>query len=399
VFGILFWIFFLIVFYTYLGYPLILSFLAHFKPQPPKYEAITPKVSLLIAAFNEERILEAKIKNALSLDYPKEKLQIIIANDSSSDRTAEIAESFSSEGVLLVSTPHRMGKIGNINFASHTADGEVFIISDATNMYDANAIHELVSPFADPSVGIVGGIHVIQKGDGDLGESEGLYWKYEAQIEANETRMGSCITANGDILAIRKDLWSDIPLNVINDDLYLAFKVIKNNKRVIITPRAIGRERVSPTAQDEIVRRTRMVAGVYQAMTMAPKTLPWQYPQYVWQIVSHKFMRPLVPFWMAGAILANIGALIVPSHPGNNNFLLLGAPFQWIFAGLQVLGYLLAWIGNKRENKKSFGYLFYLPTFLLNSNLAALRGFFRFLNHEQSNQWQRVERRNVLIDS
>jgi biofilm PGA synthesis N-glycosyltransferase PgaC len=399
VFGIIFWIFIFLIIYTYLGYPLILAFFARFKPQAPEYEATTPKVSLLIAAFNEERILEAKIKNALGLDYPPDKLQIIIANDSSSDRTAEIAESFASEGVLLVTTPHRMGKIGNINFASHTADGEILIISDATNMYDPDAINELVAPFADPSVGIVGGIHVIQKGDGDLGESEGLYWKYEAQIEANETRMGSCITANGDILAIRKDLWSDIPLNVINDDLYLAFKVIKKGKRVIITPRAIGRERVSPTAQDEIVRRTRMVAGVYQAMSMAPITLPWQYPQYVWQIVSHKFMRPLVPFWMIGAILANIGALIWPSTAGSTNLFTLAAPFQWIFAGLQILGYLLAWIGNKRESKKSFGYLFYLPTFLVNSNLAALKGFFRFLNHKQSNQWQRVERRSVLIDS
>jgi len=234
---------------------------------------------------------------------------------------------------------------------------------------------------------------------GFLGESEGLYWKYETRIEANESRLGTCITANGDILAIRRELWKDIPLKVINDDLYLAFTTIRDGKRVVITPLAIGRERVSPSAKDEIIRRTRMVAGVFQAMSMASETLPWKYPQYIWQIISHKFMRPLVPFWMLGAFLANICAILWPSSTGSFNFFTLASPFQWIFAGLQVFGYLLAFIGNKRENKESAGYLFYLPTFLVNSNLAAMKGFIKFLNHQQSNQWQRVERRSAITDS
>ncbi|MHC1785293.1 MAG: glycosyltransferase family 2 protein [Anaerolineaceae bacterium] len=398
-FGIFFWIFIFLILYTYAGYPLILEVLTRSIKRTREYTPIVPPVSLLIAAYNEETILEAKIMNALRVVYPPEKMQIIVANDSSTDRTAEIAEKFAEKGVLLVTTPNRMGKIGNINYAAHFAIGEIFIISDATNMFDTNAIQELVKPFSDPSVGISGGIHVIERGDGVLGESEGLYWKYETRIEDNESRLGTCITANGDILAIRRELWKDIPLKVINDDLYLAFTTIRNGKRVVITPHAIGRERVSPSAKDEIVRRTRMVAGVYQAMSMAGEILPWKYPLYVWQIVSHKFMRPLVPFWMLGALLANIGAILWPSATGSLNFFSLAFPFQWIFAGLQVLGYLLAIIGNKRENKKSAGFLFYLPTFLVNSNLAAMKGFIRFLNRQQSNQWQRVERRSAITDS
>ncbi len=399
-FGFLFWLFVLLILYTYGGYPLLLEIFARFKSRPANnFEPATPSVSLLIAAFNEERILEAKIKNALGLDYPKEKLQIIVADDNSTDQTAEIVTRFAGKGVCLVTTPYRMGKIGNINHAARFAEGEIFIISDATNMYDVDAIRELVKPFADPSVGISGGIHVIERGDGALGDSEGLYWKYETRIEDNESRLGTCITANGDILAIRRSLWTDIPLKIINDDLYLAFKVIKNGKRVVISPKAIGRERVSPTAQDEIVRRTRMVAGVYQAISLAGENLPWRYPLYVWQIISHKFMRPLVPFWMAGAAFANLGALLWPANHGNLDFFTLANPFQWIFFGLQIMGYALAWIGNKRENKKFASYLFYLPTFLVNSNLAAVKGFIRFLNHQQSNQWQRVERRNAIVDS
>jgi biofilm PGA synthesis N-glycosyltransferase PgaC len=398
-FGILFWFFLFLIFYTYAGYPLILEVFARFKKRPSEYAPTLPSVSLIIAAYNEERILEAKLRNAMNLDYPREKLQIILANDSSTDRTAEIAESFTKDGVLVATTPYRMGKIGNINHAAKLAVGEIFIISDATNMYDANAIKELVKPFSDPSVGVSGGIHVIEHGDGVLGESEGLYWKYETWIEDNESRMGTCITANGDILAIRQNLWQDIPLEVINDDFYLAVTAIKNGKRVVISPKAIGRERVSPSANEEIIRRTRMVAGVYTAMKMAIQTLPWKYPQYIWQIISHKFMRPLVPFWLLGAFLANIGAILWPSNPGRFDFFTLAHPFQWIFAGLQIIGYGLAWIGNKQEKKNSLSYLFYLPTFLVNSNIAAIKGFIRFLSGQQSNQWQRVERRSAIKDS
>lgn len=398
-FGILFWVFVFLIFYTYAGYPLLLALLARLKQKPPEFPYSFPKVSLMIAAYNEERILEAKIKNALELDYPKEKLQILVANDSSTDRTAEITKKYASQGIELVSTVERMGKIGNINNAANFTDGDILVISDATNMYDQDALKELVAPFNDPSIGIVGGIHIIHQGDGALGESEGFYWKYETLIETNETRLGSCITANGDILAIRKELWSEIPLNVINDDLYLALKVLKSGKRVMITTKAIGRERVSPSAKDEIIRRTRMVAGVYQAMSMARQTLPWKYPKYIWQIVSHKFMRPLVPFWMIGAVLSNLGAIIWPAMPGKFDFFTLTTPYQWIFAGLQVFGYGLAWIGNMREDRTFANFFFYLPTFLVNSNMAAIKGFIKYMNHQQSNQWQRVERRSATIEN
>lgn len=398
-FGILFWVFVFLIFYTYAGYPLLLALFARFKQKPPEFHFSFPKVSLMVAAYNEESILEAKIKNALELEYPRENLQILVANDCSTDQTSEIAEKYAKRGVELITTVERMGKIGNINNAARSATGEILVISDATNMYDPDALKELVAPFKDPSIGIVGGIHVIHQGDGALGESEGFYWKYETQIETNETRLGSCITANGDILAIRKELWSDIPLNVINDDLYLALKVIKGGKRVMVTTKAIGRERVSPSAKDEIIRRTRMVAGVYQAMSMARQTLPWKYPQYIWQIISHKFMRPLVPFWMIGAILSNLAGMIWPAVPGKFDLFTLAIPYQWIFAALQAIGYGLAWIGNKRENKTFTNFIFYLPTFLVNSNMAAIKGFIRYMNHQQSNQWQRVERRSAIIEN
>jgi cellulose synthase/poly-beta-1,6-N-acetylglucosamine synthase-like glycosyltransferase len=398
-FGILFWIFVFLIFYTYAGYPLIVELLARFKKKVPEYFPIQPSVSLMIAAFNEEHIIEAKINNALNLDYPREKLQIIVANDNSTDQTAAIANKYAGQGVLLVTTPDRMGKIGNINHAAQFAEGEILVISDATNMYDRNAIQELVNPFSDPSVGISGGIHVIEQGDGVLGDSEGFYWKYETWIENNESILGTCITANGDILAIRRELWKEIPVEVINDDLYLAITTIRDGKRVVITPKAIGRERVSPSARDEIIRRTRMNAGLFQAMSMSGQTMPWRYPQYVWQIISHKFMRPLLPFWMIGALLANLGAILWPSTPGKFDFFTLAYPYQWIFAGLQFFAYLLAWVGNLSEKTKNTGFLIYLPTFLVNSNLAALKGFMRYLNRQQTNQWQRVERRNAITDS
>jgi cellulose synthase/poly-beta-1,6-N-acetylglucosamine synthase-like glycosyltransferase len=393
-FGILFWIFVFLILYTYFGYPLLVILLAKLKPKVKTYPYSYPSVSLVIAAYNEEQILEAKIKNSLALNYPKDKLQILVANDCSSDRTEEIAKRFSQQGVGVVTGFERLGKIGNINTAVKTAEGDIIVISDATNMYDPDAMKELMAPFADPEIGIVGGVHMIYHGEGLVGDSEGLYWKYETKLETSETRLGNCITVNGDILAIRKELWQDIPTEVINDDLYLALKAIKQGKRVLITPKAIGRERISPTAKDEIVRRSRMVAGHFQAMAMSPKTLAWRRPGIVWQVISHKFMRPLVPFWMIGAFLVSLGAVIFPAAGGRADLLTLAQPFNWLFFVLQCLVYLLAWVGNAWENKSTVGFL-YLPTFLVNSNIAALKGFWRYISRQQTNRWQRVERRAV----
>ena len=399
----LFWLFTGSILYTYVGYPGILSALARLRRRPHYHLEELPSVTMVIAAFNEADVIAKKIENSLSLDYPKDRFQILVANDGSTDGTTEIVQSFAKQDVEQAVAPERRGKMGNINHAVRFARGEIVVFSDATNMYAPDALQELVKPFADPSVGIVGGAHHIVKGDGALGESEGLYWRYEAFILTQEAHLNSCTAMPGDMLAIRRALYQPAPETVINDDFYMTMKMIRSGRRVVFTPRARCYERISPTAQDEIARRSRMIAGRYQAIAMSPKTLPWNNPLAVWQVVSHKFMRPLVPFAMIGALLANLLALIWPRRMKQREcgmlarLLHLTPPFNCILMALQLTFYALAFLGGSQENKRGgrLGTLLYLPAFLVNSNLAALQGLARFLRGKQSTRWQRVARREI----
>ncbi|MFN8455453.1 MAG: glycosyltransferase family 2 protein [Anaerolineae bacterium] len=382
-----------VVLYTYLGYPVLLAVLARLRPKPPHYEPITPTVTLLIAAYNEEAVIAQKLDNSLALDYPPEKLHILVAADGSDDRTPDLVRNYAGRGVELSYSPPRRGKMAAINRAIAQVRGEIVVFSDANNLYEPAAVRELVAPFADPQVGAVTGAKSILSGDGALGESEGLYWRYESFIKKQETHLGCCTGVAGEILAIRRRLFELPPEHIINDDFYMAMSLVKRGYRVVYAPQARSWERVSLSAQDEVTRRARIVAGRYQVITLAPRLLPWQRPLVVWQVVSHKFLRPLVPLAMLGALLANLLSLFWPDRSPRRSLFRLTPPFNWLMLGLQLLFYGLAWLGNRRERGDKLGKLLYLPAFLVNSNLAALMGLYRSLRGGQSSLWQRVQRR------
>ena len=394
-FGVLFWLFVIGIFYTYAGYPLILAVLARLRPKPESYPQSFPSVTLLIAAYNEQAVIQEKIENSLSLNYPREQLQILIAADGSTDNTPDIVRSFSQQGVELSYSPERRGKMAAINRAMPLARGEVVVFSDANNLYAPNALSELVKPFADPTVGASSGAKVIIRSDETLGESEGIYWKYESFIKKQETRLGCCTGVAGEILALRRDLFIPPPDSIINDDFYMAMQVIRQGYRVVYVPTAISNEPPSLSAQDEITRRSRIIAGRYQAIARALEWLPWRRPLVIWQIVSHKFLRPMVPLAMAGALAANILAVVFPVQVSRlwGKLIFLAPPAGWITLGLQAAFYALAWIGRFISRGTIAGKLLYLSTFLVNSNLAAVIGLYRYLTGRQSAVWQRVRRR------
>ena len=259
-------------------------------------------------------------------------------------------------------------------------------------MYQPDVVELLVAAFNDPSVGAVSGAKQIIRGDGTLGESEGLYWKYESFIKTRETRLGSCTGVAGEIFAIRKDLFEPPPDNIINDDFYMAMRLIKRGYRVAYSAEARSSERISLSAQDEVARRARIVAGRYQAMSLAHRLLPFSRPLVVWQIISHKFMRPLVPLAMGGALLTNGLALLWPTR-SSKSIWQLRPPLSWALFMFQLIFYGLAWFGNLVTLKGSIGKLLYLPTFLVNSNLAGLIGLYRFLTRTQTTLWKRAQRR------
>ncbi|HRQ23531.1 MAG TPA: glycosyltransferase family 2 protein [Anaerolineales bacterium] len=392
----LFWLNLASILYTYFGYPLLISFMPKKRRNLPETEKpFTPYVTLLIAAYNEEIVIEEKIKNSLQIEYPKEKLQILITADGSNDNTPAIVEQYADQGVELLYKPERRGKMAAINRAIPHAQGEILVFSDANNHYQPDTIQKLVMPFSDPQVAATSGAKVIDKeGSGAVGSSEGLYWKYESHIKKQESRIDSCTSVAGEILAVRKSAYIPPPDNIVNDDFFIAMQVLRQGYRLVYVPEARSSERASPSARDEVIRRTRINAGRYQAIAMARHILPLNRPLLTWQVISHKFLRPIVPFNMIAVLLINTIAVSIP-YNRPDNWLHLSNPFGVIFLGLQAVFYLLAAIGMSAGGGKPAGKIsriLYLPAFLTNSNYAALKGFFQFMRGKQLHMWERVQR-------
>ena len=391
--GFLFWLSVFFILYVYLGYPLLLTIFARFKRREAGYPSYIPKITLLIAAYNEEKAIASKLENALSLDYPKENLQILVAADGSDDHTVEIVKTFASRSVEISYQPKRQGKMAAINSAMALARHEIILFSDANNLYNSDTLLELVKPFSDISVGAVSGSKNILASQDALSKADSLYWRYESYIKEQETRLSSCTSAPGEILAVRRNLFAPPPGRIINDDFYIALTILQQGYRLVYVPNARSFEYSSLTTKDEDTRRSRLVAGRYQAMLLSGGLLPWRSPLLVWQIISHKYMRPFVPLAMILAFFANLLALTWVPNPAENKILYLAWPYNLIIFLMQLIFYILAWLGNIFKGKDRIAKLLYLPTFLVNSNLSALRGLVSFLTGRQTSLWQRARRR------
>ncbi len=396
--GLIFWLSSVFILYVYIGYPLSLIILANLVPRPPKYPPNTPKVSMLIAAYNEQDIIDAKLENTLALDYPPEKLQIVVAADGSSDNTPNIVKNYGTRGVELSHQPERRGKMAAINRAIPIAKNEIIVFSDANNMYLPKTLRELVIPFSDPRVGAVSGSkNLVDSGDA-LTKADSLYWQYESFIKTQETRLGSCTGVSGEILAIRTSLFQAPPDWIINDDFFIAMNILKQGYKVVYAPEARSFEYSSLTEEDEATRRSRIVAGRYQAMLLAARLLPWRSPLLAWQVISHKMIRPLVPLAMIMAFVSNLMAIILPlPQLKGNSILYLSGPYSQILFLLQLIFYLLALLGSKFKGKGLLGKILYIPAFLVNSNLSAVRGLVSFFTGKQSALWKRTRRRGEPV--
>lgn len=388
----IFWLSILVILYVYLGFPLILGLLARFHPVIADYPSFTPFITLLIAAYNEEKVIAKKLENSLNLAYPSGLLQIVVAADGSDDQTVEIVRKYQKYGVELSYAAERRGKISAINRAMKLVKGQIIVFSDANNIYDRDALKHLAAPFSDVSVGAVIGAKLIHKGESSLGESEGAYWRYESWIKEQETRLGHCTGSVGEIFAIRREVFEPPPEKIINDDFYLLMQIIRKGWKTIYTPKAKSTEQISANARDEIIRRTRINAGRYQAIGLAFQILPWQKPLVVWQVISHKFLRPLLPVFMILAYLSNLLVLVWPAQASHFRLWNLNSPFNWLFFAAQTMFYLTAWLGSQLKGRGKLANLLYIPTFLVNSNFAALMGLIRYLSRQQTQIWKRVQR-------
>ena len=381
--ALIFWASVALVGYTYVGYPILVTLIAHLVPTRDDPPAETLEVTLVIAAYNEEAVISQKLEDTLSLDYPAELLQVIVAADGSDDATADIVRGFADRGVELVHRPERRGKMAALERAAHWATGEVLIFSAANNRLGPQAVRQLVIPFGDPTVGAATGRKTVAGEDG-LGRSEGAYWRYEAHLRAMEDRLGCTVGVSGEIFAIRRDLFAPAPEGTINDDAWMALAVTNDGWRVAYRPEAVSVESVSSHLGDELERRTRMVAGQYQMLQRG--RLPWRRPLVLWMLVSHKVLRPLVPFGMIGAAAATIVSLVTPGE----SWWSLATPWNWAALAAQATFYTLAVIGP--DTGGGLARLAYLPRFLVGANTAAVRGLWRHLRGGQSATWRSASR-------
>jgi cellulose synthase/poly-beta-1,6-N-acetylglucosamine synthase-like glycosyltransferase len=344
----LFWLSAGLIVYMHLGYPLVLWALLHlpgrhsggrrrFQNFPPyggenggNDAEGAPTVSLIVPAYDEEEVIAGKVANALALDYPRERLQVVVASDGSSDATAERARAAGAELVLQLPPG---GKVAALNAAAEQATGEVLAFSDANSLWAPGALRQLVSPFADPEVGYVcGRVRFLDPGGDNL---EGAYWRYEMAVRERESALAGVTAGNGAIYAVRRDAY--VPLAPSGShDLSLPFAFAKRGLRSLYVPAARAEERMVPTLEGEFARKRRMMVGLWDIVVGEGMMDPRGYsPLYAFEIVSHRLLRYLSPLLHLVALLANAFLL------GSGRFYVLTFALQLAFIAAALLGRVL----------------------------------------------------------
>jgi len=372
-----------VIAFAYLGYPVsIYAFSKIFgQTNDPHYLAdeALPSIALLIAAHNEEKDIRARIENALAMDYPADRLTIVIASDGSTDGTNDIVREYLVTGrVRLLEFSSNRGKAAVLDSAVPSLDCDLVVLSDANTTMRTDAVRRLASWFVDPKVGAVCGRLVLT--DPKTGTNvDSIYWKYETFLKKCESKLGALLGSNGAIYAIRKSLFPGVPPGTIIDDFYIPLEAKRRSGcQIVYDSHAVACEETAPNIRAEFRRRVRIGAGGFQIISRLWKLLLPANGWVAFAFLCHKLLRWFCPFLMIVAFLANLLAL--DSTTGS-----------WLFA-MQLVGYSLAIVGNWVPARPRALKLLKVPTMFVSMNIALLVGFFQWLFIRQSGVWQRTER-------
>jgi glycosyltransferase involved in cell wall biosynthesis len=376
---IAFWLFFAWVAYIYLGYPAIVFLLAQIAGHDVRKADIEPRVTVLIAAFNEEREIGRTVANKLQQDYPAERLEIIVVSDGSTDRTEAIVKDLAQGAggrLRLLRQEPRQGKTMALNKAVAEAAGEILVFADANSMYAPDALRHLVRSFADPSVGYVTGQMVYTNPDGSgIGEGSGAYMSYENVLRVLETRLNSVVGVDGGIDAVRRELYVPMRADQL-PDFVLPLNVVEQGRRVVYDPDAKVYEAALGAAADEFRMRVRVSLRALWALFDKRNLLnPLRYPLFAWQLFSHKVLRYAAFVPLAGLLAFN--ALAAGGHPFYSGFL-----------ALQLLAYGLAAVGPVLTRLRSVAPGMLAPYYFVLLNLACAAAFWKFLNGQKIATWK-----------
>jgi cellulose synthase/poly-beta-1,6-N-acetylglucosamine synthase-like glycosyltransferase len=303
-----FWVAVVLLGYTYFGYPLLVCMWARFRPQPPRSLDWEPTISVLIAAYDEAPRIATKIQNVLGLDYPPDRLEVLIGSDGSNDATVDRARAFEGPAVRVLAFPARRGKPAVINDLAAAARNEILVMADVRQVFDKGALLALVRPLADPAVGAVSGELVFFAEDLGTGVEQGIgaYWRYEKLIRRSESLVDSTVGATGAIYAIRRDLFEPLPEDTLLDDVLLPVRVIRRGYRVVFEAGALAFDRAAVASGDELTRKVRTIAGTFQLFWREHWLLSPRANRVWFQTVSHKGLRLLGPVLLAIALGTSI---------------------------------------------------------------------------------------------
>lgn len=370
-----FWLSACMIVYVYLGYPFCAFLLSKILRRSVQKDDIRPKVSILIAAYNEESCIANTIQNKLLLDYPKELLEIIVISDGSTDRTDELVNDFSEHGVLLIRQEPRAGKTAALNEGVNHVTGEIIIFSDANSMYASDTVTHLVSCFADESVGYVTGKMIYVNPNGTMvGDGCSAYMRYENRLRAYETALGSVVGVDGGIDAMRRELYTPLIPDQL-PDFVQPLKVIEKGYRVVYEPVALLQEDVSKDSSGEYRMRVRVALRALWALWDMKSLLAGKVGLlFAWQLWSHKVLRYLCFIWLVVVFASNL-------------FLAGAHCFYAVALLLQVVGYgvSLAPLGIKGASVAG-KWVRFLRYFAL-LNLASAHAFLKFLLGERQTLW------------
>ncbi len=388
-----FWFSIFVVFFTYVGYGLLLYALISVRrwiygrrPIPQLVDYSLPTLSLIVAAYNEEQIIEDKIRNTLNLVYPQDKLKIIFVTNGSTDRTPDLVRAY--DMIQLLHSSERKGKITAVHQAMKSVDTDLVVFTDANTFLNSNALKLIARHYHDAKVGAVSGekrVSIEEQSDATAGE--GFYWKYESTLKKWDSELYSVVGAAGELFSVRRSLYEPVPADTILDDFMISMQIAQKGYRIVYEPDAYAVELSSENVGEELKRKVRIAAGGIQSIVRLTALLnPFAYPVLSFQYIGHRVLRwTITPFMLFVALVTN--AVLVVWHAGwLYDILLLG---QLTFYGMALGGWLL-------ERRKIKIKVLFIPYYFCIMNYAVLAGIIRYLSGKQSAAWEKSIRKSAV---
>jgi cellulose synthase/poly-beta-1,6-N-acetylglucosamine synthase-like glycosyltransferase len=366
--------------YALVGYGILLRVLSRLARDPRtgrQRREDCPTVTLVIPAHNEEEVIQAKLENSLEIDYPAEKIEILVVSDGSTDHTVEIARSLEGRGVRVLAFAERRGKTALLSDAAREAAGEVLCVCDANVMFRPDALKRLVARLDDPRIGAVSGDVRLASEESDFGEGESAYYRVERRVQLAESRVGSMMGVDGGMYVVRRELFQPPQPDTIVEDFVISMRVIRQGKRVVYEPTAIATENGTATARQEFHRRVRLSAGAMQVLKRGERP-PLGRPVELWQFISHKAIRWAGPAWL---VLLLVSSGVLARSVSIYRTALLA---QVLAYGLAAAGALSPRFRRTRIGGPAF--------YFVMSHIAMAVGLIKGLFNLQQVTWDRTER-------